>query len=196
MVPSPAERDLEAHAKKLTARAVDEALPNASPELRSLAAKELAPWAEKLVKLLDEAVRIPFTNIHIGLDPIVGFLLPGAGDAITSTGSVALLFLALKERVPTIGLLRMIGNILLDGIVGALPFAGDAFDAFFRANRRNLRIIEEYRADPNRKARPIDYVLVWGGVLLAIASFLVPVLIFWGGGIAALAAAWRSLTGP
>src|SRR5262245_10524679 len=120
MVPSPAERDLAGHAKRLTDRAVDEALgADASPELRRLASKELAPWAEKLVKLLDEAVRIPFTNIHIGLDPILGFLLPGAGDAITSTGSIALLFLALKERVPTIGLLRMLGNILLDGIVGA-----------------------------------------------------------------------------
>ena len=182
--------------KKLTDRAVDELLGDqVSPELRKAAAAQLAPWAERLVKVLDETLRIPGTNIHIGLDPVIGFLIPGAGDAITSTGSVSLLFLALKERIPTIALLRMLLNIAIDTVVGALPFAGDAFDMFFRSNRRNLEIIKKYRGDPKAKPSVADYLLVGGGVLLAAAGFVIPVVIFYGVGFGALYGIWRAITG-
>jgi hypothetical protein len=185
-----------AHAERLTERALDEVLgPDASPELRSLAARELAPWAERLVVLLDETLRIPGTKIHIGLDPIIGFLIPGAGDAITGTGSISLLFLALKHRVPTIAILRMLQNIAIDTVVGAVPFAGDAFDAFFRSNRRNLEIIRKYRDDPKAAPSGLDYALVAGGILLAVAGFVIPVLLFYGVGIGALYALWRAITG-
>lgn len=182
--------------KKLTDRAVDELLGDqVSPELRKAAAAQLAPWAERLVKVLDETLRIPGTNIHIGLDPVIGFLIPGAGDAITSTGSVSLLFLALQERVPTIAILRMLLNIAIDTVVGALPFAGDAFDLFFRSNRRNLEIIKKYRGDPNAKPSVADYLLVGAGVLLAVAGFVIPVVIFYGVGLGALYGIWRAITG-
>ncbi|MDQ3036345.1 MAG: DUF4112 domain-containing protein [Myxococcota bacterium] len=182
--------------KRLTDRAVDELLGDqVSPELRKAAAAQLAPWAERLVKVLDETLRIPGTSIHIGLDPVIGFLIPGAGDAITSTGSVSLLFLALKERVPTIAILRMLMNIAIDTVVGAIPFAGDAFDMFFRSNRRNLEIIKKYRGDPDAKPAIADYLLVGAGVLLAIAGFVIPVVIFYGLGFSALYAMWRAITG-
>lgn len=192
----PGRAALEAHAKKVTDRAVDEALgDHASPELRAAAAKALAPWAEKLVKLLDETLRIPGTNIHIGLDPIIGFLVPGAGDAITGTGSIALLFLALKERVPTIAILRMLMNIAIDTVLGVVPFLGDAFDLVWRSNRRNLDIIEKYKGDPDAEPSTLDYVLVGGGVLLAIASIVVPVVVIYGLGGSILYALWRAITG-
>lgn len=140
---------------------------------------KLAPWAERLVRVLDETLRIPGTNVHIGLDPIIGFFLPGAGDALTSTGSMSLLLLALKERVPTIAILRMLMNIAIDTIVGALPFAGDAFDIFFRSNRRNLEIIERYRNDPKAKPSVFDYLLVGLGLLLAVAGVVIPVVLFY-----------------
>lgn len=189
-------RDLGAQAKKVTDRAVEEALgEHASPELRRAAAAALAPWAERLVKLLDETLRIPGTNIHIGLDPIIGFLVPGAGDAITGTGSIALLFLALKERVPTIAILRMLLNIGIDTALGAVPFVGDAFDVFWRSNRRNLDIIEKYRGDPRAKPAPLDYLLVGGGVLMAIVSIVLPIVIVYGIGLGALLGIWRALAG-
>lgn len=187
---------LEQHSKRLTDRAVDEVLgDDVPPELRKLAAQKLAPWAERLVTLLDETLRIPGTNVHIGLDPIIGFVVPGAGDAITSTGSVSLLFLALKHRVPTIAILRMLLNIAIDTVVGAIPFAGDAFDMFFRSNRRNLEIIRKYREDPKAKPSAVDYLLVGGGVLLAVAGFVIPVLIFYGAAFGGLYGIWRALGG-
>lgn len=183
-------------AKKVTDRAVDEALgADASPELRKAAAAALAPWANKLVVFLDETLRIPGTNIKLGLDPIIGFLVPGAGDAITGTGSIALLFLALKERVPTIAILRMLMNIAIDTVLGVVPFVGDAFDLFWRSNRRNLDIVEKYKGDPDARPSPLDYFLVGGGVLLAIVSIVLPMVIFYGIGIGALIALWRTITG-
>lgn len=190
------EARLAEQSKKILDRAVDEALgENVSPELRRAASAQLAPWAEKLVKVLDETLRIPGTNIHIGLDPVIGFFVPGAGDAITSTGSISLLLLALKERVPTIALLRMLMNIAIDTVVGAVPIAGDAFDVFFRSNRRNLEIIRKYRDDPKAEPSIADYLLVGGGIALAVAGFVVPVVLFYGVGFGALYGLWRAITG-
>ncbi|MCA9606338.1 MAG: DUF4112 domain-containing protein [Myxococcales bacterium] len=151
-----------------------------SPELKRVATDVVAPWAEKLVRALDDMIRIPGTKFGIGLDPIIGFLLPGAGDAITGTGSIALLFLALKERVPTMGLLRMVMNILIDTVGGLLPVAGDAFDLVWRSNKRNLEIIEQYREDPKRKPTLADYFLVGVGLVLAVLSIVVPIFIIYG----------------
>jgi hypothetical protein len=166
--------------EQLAKRTVDEVLgEDVPPELRQLAIKQLAPWAERLVKVLDETLRIPGTDIHIGLDPILGFLIPGAGDALTSAGSVSLLLLALKERLPTVAILRMLMNIAIDTIVGALPFVGDAFDMFFRSNRRNLEIIERYRKDPKAKPSVFDHLLVGSGLLLAVAGVVIPIVLFY-----------------
>ncbi len=171
----------ESRGKALAERAVDEALGDrVAPETKRALTKELAPWAEKLVKVLDEAIRIPGTDIHIGLDPILGLLLPGAGDVITGGGSIALLFLALKERVPTVALLRMLLNVLLDAIVGAIPILGDAFDVFFRANRRNLDIIERYRDEPHAEPTWRDYAIVYGAVGVVVCGIVLPPIFLWG----------------
>src|SRR5262249_5978560 len=85
--------------ERVAEKAVDHFLPNATPEARELATKALAPWAEKLVRVLDDAIRIPGTQFGIGLDAIIGMVIPGAGDFLTSIGSLSLLVLALREKV-------------------------------------------------------------------------------------------------
>ena len=157
-----------------------------SPALKRAAADAIAPWAERLVEWLDDFIKIPGTKFGIGLDPIIGFLLPGAGDAITGTGSIALLFLALKERVPTIVLLRMCMNILVDTVGGLLPFVGDAFDVVWRSNKRNLDLIRQYKDDPKRKPTFADYALVGVGLTLAVLSIVLPILIIYGVGLGAV----------
>lgn len=173
-------RDAAKIAESFTNKALDEALGDkVSAELRKAVAKEIAPWAEKLVTLLDDAIRIPGTNIKIGLDPIIGLILPGVGDAITSTGSIALLLLALKERVPATGLLRMLLNVTVDTVVGAVPVLGDAFDAVYHSNRRNLDIIERYRRDPDAKASFADYAIVYGAIGIVVAGVFLPPVLLW-----------------
>ena len=100
--------------------------------------------------------------------------------------SIALLFLALKERVPTIVLLRMCMNILVDTVGGLLPFIGDAFDLVWRSNVRNLELIEDYRDDPGKEPTWKDYALVGVGITLAILSIILPILIIYGVGLGAL----------
>ncbi len=134
-------------------------------------------WAETLTRLLDDALRIPGTKIGVGLDALLGFLLPGAGDALTGLGSLSLLWLALRSGVPTVVLGRMVINIALDAGLGVVPFLGDIFDLAFRANRKNLELLKAYQADPNKRAGALDYALVFGGLLLVVLSILIPVLV-------------------
>jgi hypothetical protein len=136
----------------------------------------LPAWAEQLTRWLDDVARIPGTNIRFGLDSVIGFFLPGAGDAMTAMGSVALLFLALKSGVPAVGLGRMVMNIAIDALVGAVPFVGDLFDVAWKANRKNLELIQHYRGDPNAKPGAGEYALVGVGLLLVILSIALPIL--------------------
>lgn len=183
---SKAER-LAERSNRAAEAAVDRALGDkASPEMKKAAAQLVAPWAERLVRGLDDFVRIPGTKFGVGLDPIIGFVLPGAGDAITGTGSIALLFLALKERVPTVALLRMLLNIGVDTLGGLVPFVGDAFDLVWRSNRRNLDLIQKYKDDPKAKPTVADYFLVGAGIVLAVLSIALPILLIYGLGAGAI----------
>lgn len=172
-------------AKAVTDKALDRALgEDVSPEMKREIASKIAPWAERLAYLLDDWIRIPGTDIKLGLDAFIG-LIPGVGDVVTGTGSVALLLLALKNRVPTVGLLRMVGNIGIDVVGGSVPFVGDVFDVAWRSNRKNLDIIKRYEANPDAEATTGDKVVVGVGITLAVLGVLVPfaVGIWLGAGI-------------
>ncbi len=133
----------------------------------------LRRWAEYLVALLDDRFRIPGTDVRFGLDPIIGILFPGLGDAVSGVGSIGLLALALRRGVPRVVLLRMVLNILVDVLAGALPVVGDIFDLAYKSNRRNLELIRQYEA-PESKATAWDYAIAVLGVSLAILSIIVP----------------------
>lgn len=135
----------------------------------------LRELAERLVTLLDDRFRIPGTDLRFGLDPIIGILFPGIGDAFTGTGSIGLLTLALRRGVPRVILWRMVLNILIDMVFGSLPIVGDIFDVAFKANRRNLELIREHET-PEAKATRWDYLVVAIGVSVAIVSILVPLV--------------------
>jgi hypothetical protein len=160
--------------KEISKRAVEKALGDDVPDdVKKALSTQLAPWAERLVTLLDDFLRIPGTNIKIGLDPILG-LIPGVGDLVTGGSSAALLLLALKERVPTVAILRMVINIGIDTIVGAVPIVGDAFDFFYRSNRQNLDIIKRYKADPKAEPTRTDKALVGVGFALIALGVILP----------------------
>jgi len=139
--------------------------------------EETPDWAEGLVRFLDDGIRVPFTDFRFGFDAILG-LLPVVGDAATGLTSAAILGLALKQGVPTIVLLRMVGNIAVDVLIGMVPVVGDAFDLVFKSNRRNLDLIERFR-DEDAKAHVVDYLVVGVGLLLAVAMVALPFLVLY-----------------
>ena len=100
---------------------------------------------EILAKLMDSAFQIPGTNTRMGLDAIIG-LIPGIGDLISQIVSSYIIWEARKLGVSRLTIARMIGNSLIDTIVGSVPLAGDAFDVFFRANIKNLALLKAHLA--------------------------------------------------
>ena len=103
-----------------------------------------------LANLLDTAFLIPGTNIRFGFDAMIG-LIPGIGDAITTVMSLYIVREARELGVPRHVIARMLVNVALDGVVGAVPFLGDAFDVMWRANRRNMALLRSHLADEARR---------------------------------------------
>ena len=98
---------------------------------------------DRLAALLDTAFLLPGTNIRFGIESIIR-LVPGFGDVAASALSCYLLYEAHALGVPKHVFARMLANVLLEGVVGAVPLVGDAFDVAFRANRRNVHILREH----------------------------------------------------
>ena len=103
---------------------------------------------EQLARLLDSQFAIPGTNWRFGLDSIIG-LIPGVGDLLTTAMGGYIIYRARELGAPGWLIARMVGNLAVDGVVGAIPLVGDVFDFAFRANRKNvlmlLRHIEKDR---------------------------------------------------
>ncbi len=95
----------------------------------------------RLSWLLDSAIRIPGTQFRIGIDAIIG-LIPWAGDVIGSALSFGIIGLAFQMGASRWTLLRMGLNVLVEMIVGAIPVVGDIFDAIWKSNERNVRLLE------------------------------------------------------
>jgi len=106
-----------------------------------------------LAKLLDSAVLVPGTNVRLGLDGVLG-LVPGIGDFVTTLMSLYIVYEAHQLGVPKHLIIRMLGNVALDGLVGSVPLVGDAFDLLWRANRRNMALLQNYLG---RKGHPPTY---------------------------------------
>jgi hypothetical protein len=121
----------------------------------------------KLAYAFDELFRIPGTQFRFGLDSIIG-LVPGVGDiAVSALGGYALL-LAFKMRAPVPVLARMLANIAVDTVFGAVPLLGDLFDATWKANTKNRRVLEAWLADPARTERRSKWAILLFGVLFLL----------------------------
>lgn len=126
---------------------------------------------------MDDAIAIPGTNLRIGWDAILGFLVPGAGDALTGLSHVALLVYAFRRRLPKVVLVRMVLNAGLDLLTGAVPVLGDLFDMAFKANRRNLDLLERAESSGVRSATRGDYLFVGGAIASVLLIMLIPLFL-------------------
>jgi hypothetical protein len=126
--------------------------------------------------VMDRMFQIPGTRMRAGLNTVF-MLLPVLGDIIPSMVSVAILLIGLKHyRVPRIVAVRMAFNSLLDAALGWIPILGDLFDLFFKADTRNVRLLQQYagqEAGPPHSTWP-HWVFVIGVLLFfVLLSFLI-----------------------
>ena len=108
---------------------------------------------EMVAKLLDNAFVIPGTNQRVGIDAIIG-LIPGFGDVATTILSSYVIWEARNLGVSRFATFRMLSNLAIHASVGAIPIAGDVFDAFFRVNQRNMRIVRAHLENTGGAADP------------------------------------------
>jgi hypothetical protein len=100
---------------------------------------------DRLATAFDTAFIVPGTTIRFGVESLLR-LVPGIGDAAASALSLYPLYEAHRLGVPRMLFARMLANVLLEGAAGAVPLAGDAFDIYFRANRRNIALLRRHFA--------------------------------------------------
>ena len=124
----------------------------------------------RLAWLLDSSIPIPGTSWRIGLDPLIG-LFPVVGDLVGVFLSSYIVREAAALGVPRSILARMVFNVALEGLAGMIPFAGDVFDAAYKANLRNVRLLSAWLERPRETQRASRGMVA--GVTAALAAFLV-----------------------
>ncbi len=138
-------------------------------DARTLAA--LRRWSV----LLDSAFRVPGTSLTFGLDPLFG-LIPVLGDLAAPLFTGLLLLHAVRLRIPKIVQLRMLMNAAIDFAIGIIPVVGDLFDFGWKANVRNLALLERHAA-PGSRASAADWAFVVGVLIALVLAAIAPLLL-------------------
>ena len=123
-----------------------------------------------LTHVLDNAIAIPGTRVRVGLDPLLG-LLPGGGDLAGAVLSAYIVLEAARFGLPKETLLRMLTNLVLDTVLGSVPLVGDFFDATWKANSRNLDLLEAHVKNPRPQRAADRLFLIF--LVLALVLFVV-----------------------
>lgn len=125
--------------------------PQAEPRFERAEAKRAARDREErllarlsmVARVMDTAVTIPGVNVRFGLDAVLG-LVPAIGDMLAGAVAAWIVFEARRLGAPPLLVVRMIANVVVDTVVGAVPIFGDAFDVAFKANIRNVELLRRH----------------------------------------------------
>lgn len=142
---------------------------------------------DRLGYLLDNSIRIPVIGYRIGWDALIG-LIPGVGDIAGMALSVYIIAEAARFGLPRATLARMVGNVIVEAVVGAVPLLGDLFDAAFKANLRNLALVHAQLGVATPRAPRSNRRIIVGIVLvlLAVVAVLTVLVILIVQGLVAL----------
>lgn len=133
---------------------------------RALASPQLTRL-RGIARVFDELFQIPGTNLRFGLDAIIG-LLPGGGDLVGGAVSAYAILVAARLGAPLAVIMRMGLNIAIDTVIGAIPLLGDLFDASWKANRKNVILLEKYVTEPDRVRRGSMVIVAVTLIVLAV----------------------------
>ena len=131
-------------------------------------------WVENLAWLMDCSIPIG-KRWSIGLDGIVG-LFPGVGDLAGTLVSALIVASATQAGLPRAAVGRMMANVVVDTLLGSIPFLGDLFDFAFRANMKNIQIYREHLEGRQQTVR--NWVFTFMVVLALLALMAIPISAF------------------
>jgi hypothetical protein len=135
-------------------------------ELSPTSYAEELKWLDRTSAFLDNRFRIPGTNIRFGADFLIG-LIPYVGDVISFAISGLLLIVMARKGASGMVLVKMVWNVWLDGAVGTIPILGDIFDLSYKANIRNLNLLQEHYQEGEHQGSAW-----WIVILIVVALFL------------------------
>lgn len=162
--------------------AVKRARDAAKQDVAAVPLESPAKLTRAMSYVLDDLVQLPGTQIRVGVDPVLS-LVPWAGTAVGAVFGGAIVADAIRLRAPLPVIARMGANSLLDWTLGMIPFVGAFFDAAFRANKKNLKLLN--RSIENRELVRQASVKYWIGVAALVALLLsiviaIPILVILG----------------
>jgi hypothetical protein len=167
-------------------------MPNSDFRFSMIEPEVKAPTLKRLRQiswLLDNVITIPGTKVGVGLDPILGFI-PIGGDFLGVMFSSYIILEAARLGVSRETLGKMVGNVIIDGLVGAIPLLGDFFDFTWKANVYNIKLLEEYLKFPSQRKsadKLFIFAVLAGLLLLAIVLVALPVIL--------IRMLWQAFTG-
>ena len=129
---------------------------------------------EQFTRLLDSKYRLPGTKFKFGLDPIIG-LIPIIGDSVTMIISGGLVIIMARNGVSGKVIVKMVGNVVLDAVIGSIPIVGSLFDFVYKANAKNMKLLKEHYEEGKHQGSGIGIII---GVLVVI--FILFVLLIAG----------------
>ena len=129
----------------------------------------------RISRLLDSQFLLPGTSYRFGLDPILG-LIPGLGDLVSPLFTIGILWQGRDLGLPRVIQLRMLFNVAIDTLLGAVPLIGDLFDFAWKANDMNLAMLEKY-AYEERPASAGDWFFVVGLIVLLLVVAAIPFML-------------------
>jgi hypothetical protein len=130
---------------------------------------EVRQRLKRLAWLLDSSIPIPGTRLSIGLDALIG-LVPFLGDLVGVLLSSSILVEAARIGVSRSVLARMALNVAVEGLAGLVPLAGDVFDAAWKANQRNVRLLDQWLDQPRRAERSSFFLV--GGIVAGLVTLV------------------------
>ena len=151
-----------------------------NPPTRTIYQQELA-WIDSAASFLDNRFRIPGTNIRFGVDFLIG-LVPYIGDVVSFAISGLLVMVMARKGASGMALVKMVGNVWVDGAIGAIPLLGDRFDLRYRANLRNLQLLKEHYAEGKHQgsAWPVVFLILLSlFALIALSVWVVWKALYW-----------------
>jgi hypothetical protein len=120
---------------------------------------------------MDNRFRVPGTKIRFGLDPIIG-LFPIVGEAVTFSISSILILSMVKYGVSRKVIIKMIGNVMIDAVLGSIPLIGDLFDVAYKANYRNYKLLKEHQLEGKHSGSGTGLLIGVGLVLFVLMGLV------------------------